>query len=242
MTTHLVTLVSLCRRKKSSFAGQQQAQTQSETTSAPSLSSPHRSVSSPPSPATKKNVKKPRANSIQVHQVQTTTSTQGNESRSHLAFLNRKLFSNKSKVSGESKAATESQIELDIKRDHSRPSNSGSSSSSKHHLNHPATGFGNNSNNNSSGGSNNTNASSITIRIISIKGGFIDVHLPITKTGKELKLEAIGRFAVDTNALPLYAPNLEHIVNKYKLVTIDKSDVIDEDLSLQKLQLKHKGN
>lgn len=87
--------------------------------------------------------------------------------------------------------------------------------------------------------------SSITVRVINIKGGSIDVTLPITRTGKELKLEAIGRFAVDANELqPKYAMaanNLQNSLSKYKLVTIHRRDVIDEDLTLERLGLRDKG-
>lgn len=85
--------------------------------------------------------------------------------------------------------------------------------------------------------------SSITVRVISIRGGFIDVTFPITKTGKELKLEAMGRFAVDTNALPLShsTANLQSTLAKYRLVTMNRRDVIDEELTLDKLGLRDKG-
>lgn len=87
--------------------------------------------------------------------------------------------------------------------------------------------------------------SSITVRVINIKGGIIDVTLPITKTGKELKLEAIGRFAVDENELQskyaMTANNLQNSLSKYKLVTIQRRDVIDEDLTLERLGLGDKG-
>lgn len=60
-----------------------------------------------------------------------------------------------------------------------------------------------------------------------------------------MKLEAIGRFAVDANELqPKYAMaanNLQNSLSKYKLVTIHRRDVIDEDLTLERLGLRDKG-
>lgn len=72
----------------------------------------------------------------------------------------------------------------------------------------------------------------------------MDVTFPITKTGKELKLEAIGRFAVDTvNALPLpnYTANLQSTLARYRLVTMNTRGVIDEELTLDRLGLRDRG-
>lgn len=82
------------------------------------------------------------------------------------------------------------------------------------------------------------------MRVISIRGGYIDVTFPIAKTGRELKLEAVGRFAVDaTSDLPptSTATNLQSSLAKYKLVTMNRRDVIDEELSLDRLGLRDRG-
>lgn len=84
--------------------------------------------------------------------------------------------------------------------------------------------------------------SSITLRVISIRGGFIDVTLPITRTGRDLKLEAIGRFAVESDEEEFAtANNLHNSLAKYKLVTMNRREVIDEALTLERLALRDRG-
>lgn len=82
--------------------------------------------------------------------------------------------------------------------------------------------------------------SSITLRVICIRGGSIDVTFPITKTGRELKMEAIGRFSVDwgNSTSPASA---QSTLAKYKLVTMDRRNVIDEELTLDRNGLRDRG-
>lgn len=84
---------------------------------------------------------------------------------------------------------------------------------------------------------------SITVRIVSVQGGLIDVTLPMSKTGKELLLEAIGRFAVDAHELlPLSSPtNFQDTLAKCKLVTMDTREAIDKDQTLERLGLRNGG-
>lgn len=83
------------------------------------------------------------------------------------------------------------------------------------------------------------------MRVISIKGGAQNVTLPISKTGKDLKLEAVGRFIVDSSlAMPhssSTAASLQSTLAKYKLVTMNRRDVIDEELTLERNGLRDQG-
>ena len=85
------------------------------------------------------------------------------------------------------------------------------------------------------------------MRVIHIRGGSVEVTLPITKTARDLKLEAIGRFAVDDEAQILLphastSPgNLQNTLAKYRLVTMNRRDVLDEELTLDRLGLRDKG-